>query len=350
MRVLAVTNMYPSFDSPALGTFVEQQVKGLERIGLEMRVVYVERRRLGMRAYFGVQAQVRKQLAEFRPDLVHVMYGGIIAERVTTLIDTLPVIVSFCGSDLLGELLSGQWRKLAAQCGVWASHRAAKRASGIVVKSKNLRDALPPIVQPSKIRVIPNGIDLDRFKPLERQICITKLGWKAERFHILFPANGGGAQKRPDLARAAVRKILASGIDAEMHELQGVPHDEVPIWINGSNAVLLTSLHEGSPNIIKEALACNVPVVSVDVGDVKERVHGIAGCYISHSDPNDLASHLRLVHSGRARIAGRETMKELSLEKIAGCLKAFYEEVLESTNVKKRVNKTPAMPVLEELK
>ena len=75
------------------------------------------------------------------------------------------------------------------------------------------------------------------------------------------------------------------GIDAEMHHLSGVPNDHVPIWLNASDVVLLTSLHEGSPTIIKEALACNRPVVSVDVGDVRERIRGVDGCFLARPDP-----------------------------------------------------------------
>src|SRR5205823_3231175 len=160
-------------------------------------------------------------------------------------------------------------------------------------------------IPPSKIRIIPNGIDLERFKPLDQNTCRNRLGWRADRFNVLFPTNSGGdPRKRPELARAAAEAAERSGFNVEMHDLRGVPHGQVPIWLNASDAVLLTSLHEGSPNIIKEALACNVPVVSVDVGDVRERIQGIDGCYIAYADASDLASKLQLVRAGFRRVAG----------------------------------------------
>src|SRR5262249_2264447 len=148
----------------------------------------------------------------------------------------------------------------------------------------------PKTVSLSKVRIIPNGIDLGRFKPLNRNSCRSRLGWREDRLNVLFPTNSGDRIKRPELARKAVEVAERLGVKVDMHHLRSVPHDQVPVWLNASDAVLLTSLHEGSPNVIKEALACNVPVVSVDVGDVRDRIQGIEGCYLAAPDPDDLAS------------------------------------------------------------
>ena len=180
----------------------------------------------------------------------------------------------------------------------------------------------------SKVRIIPNGVNLDRFKPLDRSACRRRLGWDNDHFHVLFPPNvGGDPRKRPDLAQAAVKAADRSGIQTKLHQLQRIPHAEVPIWLNASDVVLLTSLHEGSPNIIKEALACDLPVVSVDVGDVQERIQGVEGCYLGLSKPYDLATKLCLVHAGPRRVKGRVKMDELSLNRISLRLKEFYEEL-----------------------
>jgi teichuronic acid biosynthesis glycosyltransferase TuaC len=147
-------------------------------------------------------------------------------------------------------------------------------------------------------------------------------------FHVLFPANSGDPVKRPQLAQSAVDTLNRQGLRAEMHALHGVPHHRVPVWLNASDALLLTSAHEGSPNIIKEALACNVPVVSVDVGDVRERIAGIKGCHIAPPLPEALAAGLRQVHAGPRRVEGRGTLDELSLEGVAARLRAFYQAIL----------------------
>lgn len=328
MRILAVTNMYPTPQAPAAGTFVEQQISGLRRIGLEVEVLFVDRLKQGICAYLSVPQHARVRVGHFQPDIVHIMYGGVMADQVTGAIGDRPTIVTFHGSDLLGEHLSGYLRKLLAGYGVWASWRAARRANGIVVVSKALQDALPADVDRSKVRIIPCGIDLERFRPLNQHACRKWLGWDPERFHVLFPSSIGNPVKRPGLAKEALEILNRFGIPAEMHYLRGVPNKEVPLWLNASNVLLLTSLHEGSPTIIKEALACNLPIVSVDVGDVRDRIQGVEGCYLSMPHPNDLAAKLLLVYSGRQKVDGRVKMQELSLERVAFSLEKFYREVL----------------------
>jgi len=330
MRVLAVTNQYPTSRNPGVGTFIEQQVLGLRRIGVDVEGMHVDRCERGMRSYFTMGAELRSRIEQFQPDVVHVMYGGVMAERVTRIVKDRPIVVSFCGSDLLGEYLSGLLRRICSEYGILASHIAARRAIGIVVKSRNLEEALPATISRSKVRIIPNGIDLERFRPLNQVDCLNKLGWDSNKFHVLFPTNAGDLRKRLYLAQAAVHEANRSGLNAEIHQLRGVRHEEVPIWLNASNVVLLTSLHEGSPNIVKEALACNVPVVSVDVGDVSERVEGIEGCYIARPDADDLGTKLGLVGARGGRVAGRERMQALSLEQTAEYLQSFYYEVLET--------------------
>jgi glycosyltransferase involved in cell wall biosynthesis len=118
-------------------------------------------------------------------------------------------------------------------------------------------------------------------------------------------------------------------LDAELHVLRGVPNEEVPIWLNASNVVLLTSQHEGSPMIVKEALACDRPIVSVDVGDVAERLSGIQGCYLARPEAADLAGKLLRVSKGPPSIRGRQTLTELSLHRVAVRLKEFYEETIQ---------------------
>ncbi len=321
--------------TPASGTFVEQQIKGLRQIGLNIDVMFVDRAQRGMGIYLGLRRQIHTRIANFQPDMVHVMYGGVMADQVIRAVNDRPTVVTFHGSDLLGEHLSGLLRKLMAGYGVWASWRAARQAHGIVIVSKILQDTLPEDIDRSKVRIIPCGIDTERFKPFNRDVCRNRLGWNAERFHVLFPTNSGDPVKRPGLARAAVEALNRLGIHAEMHQLQGVANDEVPIWLNASDVLLLTSLQEGSPTIVKEALACDLPMVSVDVGDVRERIQEIEGCYLALPEPGDLAAKLFLVHAGPRRVKGRIKLQELSLERVALRLQDFYTEVLDSYGKKR---------------
>ena len=328
LSILAVTNMYPSDAHPTLGVFVEQQVKGLREIGLNVDVFHVERARKGMGAYFRMLKPLSAALRETKPALVHVMYGGVMAERVTRWNSRSPTIVTFHGSDLLGENFSGLWRRWISHYGVRCSRRAAGNAQGVVVVSEALKRALPAGLDEGKVRVIPCGIDLERFKPMDQAACQSRVGWRGDCFHVLFASNSGDRVKRPWLASAAVKALNGAGVRAELHFMRGVSNSEVPVWMNASDVLVLTSAHEGSPTVVKEALACGLPVVSVDVGDVAERIEGIAGCHLASPEPEDLAAKLMLVKRRDCRVSAWSKVKELSIRSIAGRLERFYRDTL----------------------
>jgi glycosyltransferase involved in cell wall biosynthesis len=330
LTVLAVTNLYPTKKRPAWGVFIEQQVKGLRQIGLDVNVSYVNRVDDGVRAYFRMMHPLRSAVREFKPQVLHVMYGGIMAAMVARREWGIPVVVTFHGSDLLGENLSGWFRKWISQYGVYCSWCAARRADGVIVVSERLERALPSAIPRSKVRVISCGIDLERFGPLNKTVCRRQLGWSEGTFHVLFPSHRRNSVKRPWLAAAAVEILKGRGVQAELHYLDGIPNARVPIWLNASDVLLLTSAHEGSPTVVKEALACDVPVVSVDVGDVADRIAGIKGCSLAEPTPEHLADKLSLVQRTGCRIQARGRMRELSLESTANTLARYYAEIVRS--------------------
>jgi len=326
LSILAVTNMYPTASRPTQGIFVQEQVNGLREIGIPVTVFYVDRAGRGMSVYFAMLRKLRAIVEDLRPTLVHVMYGGMMACRATGQEWRCPTIVTFHGSDLLGENFSGFRRKWIARYGIHCSHRAARRADGVIVVSQRLKQALPKGLDESKVRVIPCGINLDRFKPQDQGACRRQLGWEPGPFHVLFPSNNNDPVKRPELAAATVELLNITGIRAELHSMHGVPNPEVPVWMNASDVLLLTSAHEGSPTVVKEALACGLPVVSVDVGDVSERIAGIEGCHIASDDPRDLAARLVSVKRRGGRAKGRARLEGLGVRQIAGRLEGFYRE------------------------
>lgn len=325
MRVLAITNMHPSDQFPGRGVFIQEQVKSLIAAGLEMRVLFADRLREGPTVYYRMGAALLQAFHEFAPDVIHVMYGGVMARRVVRQYHLRPTLVTFHGSDLLGENLSGWARKAISRYGVWCSKQAAKAAEGIVVVARHLLRALPRSALAAKVHVLPCGIDLDRFKPLDPHACRQQLGWDRNAFHVLFASSNGDAVKRPWLAQAAVAETLRKGIPAELHYMSGVPNATVPVWLSASDALLLTSLHEGSPTVVKEALACGLPVVSVEVGDVAERIETIEGCHLAQPEPADLARKLSLVHQRGQRLDCRDRLADLGVHSVAQRLKALYE-------------------------
>lgn len=325
MKILAITNMYPSPAFPSHGSFVREQINGLRAIGLDVQVLFVNRKQEGAAVYYRMGQKIREAVAGFNPDVIHVMYGGVMADQVTRHYRLRPTIVTFRGSDLLGENLSGWMRKIVSHYGISCSRRAARAADGVIVVARHLTDALGSVTVASRIRVIPSGIDLDRFKPMDSLSCKRKLGWSDRSFHVLFASNNNDPVKRPWLAKAAVERITDASRPAEFHQVSGVSADDMPGWLNAGDALLLTSLHEGSPNIVKEALACGLPVVSVDVGDVAEQINGIDGCHIASADPTDLAAKLNLVEQQSKRLNCRAHLEKFSILNVAGKLKRFYE-------------------------
>ena len=316
--------MYPTPAAPDDGTPVADELTGLRSLGWQIELLHVPREGGSRRVYLGLARRVRDLVASTAPDVVLVMYGGVMADVVTRAVRDVPVVVTFRGTDLLGGRGRDLVHGLSRRYGVIASRRAARRAAGIVVKSQNLLEALPPGVDPSRVWIVPDGIDLDRFAPRDASECRADLGWDPGRRHVLFPGASDRPEKRFELAEAAV--ALMDG-DVELHALSGVSHDEVATWLNAADAVLLTSAHEGSPNVVKEALACNVAVVSVDVGDVREWIAGVEGCAIAGPTPADLAVKLRGALERGRPTRGRELMQNVAVVQVAAKLSEIYAAV-----------------------
>ena len=327
LRVLAVTNIWPAPDVPHWGRFVEQQIKALRRTGIELDVLYVNRRVEGMRAYASLPAMLRKAVDRFKPHLVHVMYGGIMSRIVTHVVRDRPIMVTFHGSDLLGQPFERPLRRFLAAGGILASKQAARQCDGIVVVAEHLTDRLPKEISQSRIQVIPCGVDLDLFKSMDQDRCREQLGWTRDAFHVIFQATGDPV-KRPELASAAVDRLRDQGMKVELHFLRGIDYEQVPVWLNAGDTLLVTSHHEGSPTIVKEALACNLPIVSVPVGDIPTMIQGLKGCHLSAADAMELAVKLQEVWMHLARISGGARVQHFSVAHSALRLKQFYEEVV----------------------
>jgi teichuronic acid biosynthesis glycosyltransferase TuaC len=322
-----VTNMYPTPAAPDDGTPVADELASLRAAGLHVDLLHLPREGGGRRVYLGLGRRVRGLLRDARPDLVVVMYGGVMADVVTRTVHDIPVVVTFRGTDLLGGRGKGLVHGLSRRYGVLASHWAAARAAGVVVKSQNLVDAVPARVDPSRVWIVPDGVDLNRFRPLDKEACRAALGWSPRHRHVLFPGSPVRPEKRFALAEASVEVLRRQGESVELHALAGVPHDSVPMWLNAADVVLLSSAHEGSPNVVKEALACNVSVVSVDVGDVRVRIAGLDGYSIADPTPHDLAVKVAGVLERDGPLAGRERVADLSLERVAARLGEIYATV-----------------------
>ena len=189
-----------------------------------------------------------------------------------------------------------------------------------IVKSPRMQEKL----KLKNAVIIPNGVNLKDFYPINKNTARKKLGWD-NRIYILFSADPNRPEKNYKLASAAISTIKDA--DINLIPLVGIPYPLMNYYYNACDLLLLTSLYEGSPNVIKEALACNCPIVSTNVGDVSERLSGVDGCFICDFKPADVALKIKLALKHKKSIKGRISIQDLDQIKIAKQIIAVYEKV-----------------------
>jgi glycosyltransferase involved in cell wall biosynthesis len=199
---------------------------------------------------------------------------------------------------------------------------AARRVDKVIVVAEHLRE---PLGRDDAVW-IPAGVDMDVFAPMDSQRAKAEAGLDPNRRYVLFPSSPRRVEKRYELAKAAVDTLRreAGYDDVDLAVLDDIPHARVPLFINASEVMLMTSSFEASPVTIREALACNVPVLCTDVGDARTVLDGIAGCAVVPADADAIAAALRTSLSGPRRIAGREKMQAYSLSHGVEQLQKIY--------------------------
>jgi glycosyltransferase involved in cell wall biosynthesis len=176
--------------------------------------------------------------------------------------------------------------------------------------------------------VIPHGIDMDRFAPWPRDETREQLGWDPDARHVLFPYPPTQAVKdHPRAERVVERARERLDVEVKLQVVYGVPHPAVATYMNASDALLLTSRREGSPNSVKEAMSCNLPVVSTDVGDVAQRLDGVSPSHVGETDDELVEGLVDVLEEPRPS-DGREAVGHLSLERMGERIEGVYESVL----------------------
>jgi glycosyltransferase involved in cell wall biosynthesis len=257
-------------------------------------------------------------------DLVDPQFGqsGLVA-----LPSPLPLVVTFHGSDIQGFVDGDGTPTLRGRFLRRLSRIVARSATQNVVVAEHLARNLPPS---ATYTVIPCGIDLEQFRPISADDARRRLGLPRDRMLVLFPANPENPIKRYQLAKSTM-DLVSREINADLLVVCNAPHEQMPLYMNASDALLLTSRHEGSPTVIKEALACNLPVVSVDVGDVRQRLQGIGGCRVcGDDDPQTIAGALAEVLGKGRRIEGRKAVSHLDLRHTTEQIMDVYHKALDT--------------------
>ena len=300
------------FDLKLQHAFIFEQVSELQKMGVTFDFFYIKGK--GVPGYLKSISELRSQIKTSDCDLVHAHYG--LSAMVATFQRRKPLIATFHGCDVNRNSLNliSSFVALFSKANIFVSEDLRNK---IIVKT------------PEKNRVIPCGVDLNQFKPGNKKEARTQLKLDQSKKYILFASARDVAVKNYTLAKQAIGNLPES----DLLEISGRSREEVNLLMNACDVFLMTSFREGSPQTIKEAMACNCPIVSTSVGDVKNIFANTEGCFLTSFDPADVAEKLNLAleFAGKnGRTNGRKRIMELGLdsETIAGRILEVYKEVL----------------------
>ncbi|MDD2228124.1 MAG: glycosyltransferase [Candidatus Cloacimonetes bacterium] len=251
----------------------------------------------GLRGYLRNLLPLRREIKAFQPDLIHAHYS--LCGYLSSLTGFKPIVVSLMGSDCrkgLSIFLIRCFHNL-----VW---------SFAIVKSQEMQAVLN---LKHRIKLIPNGVDLGKFPFIGRMEACAELGFDPAWKYIIFIANPQRPEKNYALALEAVSTLAREDLRLFVVP-NNTPHERINLYLRASSVLLLTSIYEGSPNVVKEAMACDLPIVSTAVGDVPKNIGGLPGCYVTSYSVKEVASALNnaLLYEGPTQ--GRQRLLDLGLD------------------------------------
>ena len=308
MKVLVVCRLYNQQVIP----FISEQVNSIQELGVDVEWVYV--RRGGLLGYFHLWKDIRKTLTRFEPQVIHAHYG--LCGFIANLQRKIPVVTTFPGSDI-----NNKWVRSISVIAM----RLSKYSIFMSTRQFNLVKRFAS----TNYKIMPYGIALNKFTLTDKQEARTRLGYKEDEKLVLFSSRFERLVKNPQLAFDALTHLP----EVQLLELTGkYSKEDMVLLMHAVDAALMTSHTEGSPQFIKEVMACGCPLVSVDVGDVKEITAGVDGCYLVSRDPKEIAEKLQLAVDFKERTQGRQRIMELGLsnELVAKKMIEIYVQISDS--------------------
>lgn len=312
MNVLFVSS---GNSNSGINPIIQNQADSLKEIDVNIGHFTISGK--GFRSYLNSVFLLRRFLKQNKYDLIHAHYSfsGIVASLAFR---KTPVIVSLMGSDIY-QSKTGLLLVRIFTLFFWKQ---------CIVKTQEMKNK----VNLKRIEVIPNGVDLNKYKPQNKEKAIETIHWDNKKTHILFAANPDRFEKNVSLAKSAI-EVLNEKQNIQLQYLKNIAQNDVPLFINASDIVILCSLWEGSPNVIKEAMACNRTIVTTKVGDVEWLMDSVEGCYIADTETIDYSEKLNraLIFAKEKRITnGRDRILNLGLdsESIAKRILIIYKNTL----------------------
>lgn len=316
MKVLHITNNYPTPNFPIFGIFVKEQIDSLSALGVENEVFFINGREKGKIEYLRSIVRLRKHLKKRHYDVVHCHHA----------------LSALC------LILSGRIRKFKSIVS-YQSDPINEQGGYIYKVIKNNFDAVilknnSQIIDNMIVFYQPNGVNVNFFKPIDKENCLNRLKLNRNEKYVLFvSSNFERKEKRYDRFQQVIQ-ILRDKYDLnDINELKLINTERslVPYYFNAANLHLLTSDFEGSPNSVKEAMSCNIQVVATDVGNVKELLEGVSGSYVANTnDPEELADlvYKALNFKGIINSRARLIQKELDSESVSKKIISIYNRII----------------------
>jgi len=307
LKVLFVSSVASSFE---VSPIIKEQSQSLKNN--EIEIDFYSIRNKGFKGYLSSVLPLKKAIKTKNYDLIHAHYG--LSAIVATLAGARPLVVSLMGSDVMEKGWQLRLIKILVK----------KRWPLTIVKSSEMSD----IIGSQNIAIVPNGVNVDKFRPINKNDALKQVKLNPFYRYVIFLSNPERKEKNYNLVQKAWENIKNE--DLKLIYLANICHDEVPYYINLADVAILSSLWEGSPNTIKEAMSCNIPIVTTEVGDVKWVIGDTEGCYISSYDAEDMAAKIKLALKFENRTNGRQRIIDLGLDSqsIAKKIIALYNQIL----------------------
>ncbi len=306
MRILEIA----SFNKGRFAPFIVEQAEALKKQGCEIEWLGLQGK--GLTGYLKNFPLLKRKIKSFRPDIIHAHYG--LSGLLANLQRRVPVVTTYHGSDINDPRVL-PLSKMAMRLSAW----------NIFVSKKTLEIAKPR----NKYTLLPCGIDLSDLQLAFKDEARQRMHLEEGKKYVLFAGAFDNAVKNAPLAQEIVAQLLDDQV--KLLELKGYTREEVTLLMCASDAFLMTSFTEGSPQVIKEAMACGCPIVSVDVGDVSERIEGVKGCFVSSSrNPQELAGLIREAMGFEGKTMGRNKIIKDGLDNktVAKQLMGIYNKVI----------------------
>lgn len=325
MKVLFVTSGNSKFHK-LVPAFIKTQAESLRSVGVHVEFYQIKGK--GAKGYFSHITPLRKHLKTNKYDIIHAHYGfcGVVSAlaRYNEIL-----VVSFMGESEFKPDPEDPFNLIIRI--MMILHRLFARLffDYIIFKSENLAQFIPSVKH--KASIIPNGVNFKMFYPMDKLTARSKLKLPINKKIVLWVGNQTRVVKGFDLAKSAIEIVKEQINDVYFLAVNDIPNKELVYYYNAADVFLLSSLSEGSPNVVKEAMACNCPIVSTPVGDVKMITLNTLGCYVSLGfSPKEMSLLLIKVLSEVKRSNGLLRLNELQLDtnSIAIKLTALYEKLL----------------------